>query len=50
MNAESIYSIDQNGIDGRWRVFWVRQDGYGTELLFDSREAAERWVEYVESA
>lgn len=38
------YRIDQCGIDGKWRVFWLRPDGYGVEQLFDSQEAAQRWV------
>lgn len=43
------YTIDQQGIDGRWRVWWLNPEGYSVERLFDSRESAERWVEAAET-
>lgn len=39
------YHIDQQGIDGRWRVWWLDDRSYTRERLFDSREQAEAWVE-----
>ncbi len=39
------YTIDHDGIDGRWRVTWIRPDGYGDELLFGSEESARAWAD-----
>ena len=44
-----MYHIDHEGIDGRWRVWWVRPDGRTAERLFGSRRQAERWAEYMGS-
>jgi hypothetical protein len=45
----TTYTIDKEGINGRWRVYWIGDDGYGREQLFDSRFGAEQWVEFMES-
>lgn len=44
-----MYHIDQGGLDFRWRVWWLRPDGYTAERLFDCREAAEDWVRFMEA-
>ena len=43
------YRIDQQGQDARWRVWWIGPLGFVCSLPFDSREQAERWVEFMES-
>jgi hypothetical protein len=49
MSNGDYFRIDQCGIDGQWRVFWIRPDGYGTERNFGSRMTAERYVAFMES-
>lgn len=44
-----MYRIDKEGVNGRWRVYWIGDDGYGREQLFDSRFEAEQWVEFMDS-
>jgi hypothetical protein len=41
----SAYTIDQQGIDRRWRVWWINSQGLTVERLFDSREEAERYAD-----
>lgn len=40
------YTIDQNGPDGGWRVWWLA-NGYTQQRHFRSKESAEYWVEWM---
>ena len=44
----SDFSIDKQGYDGRWRVYWIGDNGLGRERLFNSEAEARRWVEKIE--
>ena len=43
------YNIDQNGTDGRYRVWWLNAEGYTCERSFNSRESAEQYVKEMAS-
>jgi hypothetical protein len=43
--AVGDYTIDHEGLDGRWRAVWVRPDGYLGCREFHSRRQAVAWAE-----
>lgn len=47
--AGDDYTIDHNGINGQWRVWWLNDWNLCVERFFDTREQAEEWVRLVES-
>ena len=47
--SDTVYSVDHDGIDGRWRVWWTNPQGYSVERLFETRGAALDWIDFVES-
>lgn len=47
--VDDYYRIDQQGEHQRWRVWWIGPLGFTCSLPFDSRQAAERWVEFMDA-
>lgn len=49
MTTIGEYTIDHDGIDGKWRASWRRPDGLLAERLFDTEQQAEDWVDFMMS-
>ena len=44
----ATHTIDQEGGDGQWRVWWSGPNGHNCERHFNSKESAEKWAAFVE--
>jgi hypothetical protein len=42
------YTTDHEALDGRWRAWWIRPDGYQAVREFGTRGEAVRWARYME--
>lgn len=41
------FAIDHEGLNGRWRAYWMRPGGHGVEQTFDTEEQAIAWAKFM---
>lgn len=42
-----MYTVDDQGTDGKYRAWWIGQNGMIYQQLFETQERAEQWAEWM---